>query len=150
MLNTGFFGVDIGSRNVKLYNSRTKEIFNIKNIVAIKNKMMFDYGDGAYEMYEKTPTNIQCIFPVTDGVITDMGNMISPKLYKKYFSSMNALQETAISLFGQKNLIEYKVLPVILDKITKSSDYKIDFKTIKVEGSDIHLNGYVIVPKGVY
>lgn len=80
----------------------------------------------------------------------DIGNMISPKAYKKYFSSINALQDIAYSLLGQKNLIEYKILPVILDKIIKSSEYKIDFKTIKVEGSDIKLSGYVSVPRGLY
>ena len=50
----GFYGVDIGSNNIKIYNSNTKEISNFKNIVAIKDGAMFDYGTGAYEMYEKT------------------------------------------------------------------------------------------------
>ncbi|MCR5628322.1 rod shape-determining protein [Eubacterium sp.] len=83
----GFYGVDIGSNNIKIYNSNTKEISNFKNIVAIKDGAMFDYGNGAYEMYEKTPTNIKCVFPVTDGVITDMTNMISS--FEQYFIMAN-------------------------------------------------------------
>ena len=86
-MQTNFYGVDIGSSNIKIYNSNTKEITNIKNIVAIKDKAMLDYGDMAYEMYEKTPRNIECIFPVTDGVVTNMNYMISS--FEQYFINVN-------------------------------------------------------------
>lgn len=84
---SGFYGVDIGSKNVKIYNSNTKEISCFSNIVAIKDGAMFDYGNGAYEMYEKTPENIKCVFPVSDGVITDMNNMIAS--FEQYFIMAN-------------------------------------------------------------
>lgn len=82
-----FYGVDIGSANVKIYNNYTKEISNYKNIVAIKDKSLFDYGNSAYEMFEKTPQNIKCIFPVTEGVITDMESMIAS--FEQYFIMAN-------------------------------------------------------------
>lgn len=85
------YGVDIGTSNIKIYNSSTKDILNEKNIVAIrKNKNRSEIlaiGDAAYEMYEKAPDNIIVRFPVKDGVIANLKNM--EDLFERFFIKCN-------------------------------------------------------------
>lgn len=70
------FGIDLGSGNIKIYNSADDSILNEKNIIAIQNKdTLFAYGDSAFEMYEKAPGNIHISYPLTNGVIADIKNM---------------------------------------------------------------------------
>lgn len=70
------FGIDLGTSNIKIY-SRSDDSFKIeKNMIAIENKKnVFAYGDSAYEMYEKAPSNIAISFPLSNGVIADIHNM---------------------------------------------------------------------------
>lgn len=54
----------------------TKTVITEKDIIAIKNKtQLFEFGDEALKMYEKTPPNINIIFPIKYGVIADLKNM---------------------------------------------------------------------------
>lgn len=69
------FGIDIGTRNLKIYYG-DNDILNIKNTIAIVNKnQMYAYGDSAYAMYEKAPDTIDVSFPIVSGVIADFDNM---------------------------------------------------------------------------
>ena len=53
------FGIDLGTGNIKIYNSADDSILNEKNMIAIENKnTLFAYGDSAFDMYEKAPSNI--------------------------------------------------------------------------------------------
>ena len=82
------YGVDFGTSNIKLYNSHTKDILNEKNILAIKNKTdIFAVGDDAFEMYEKSPDNINVFFPIKNGVIAKLKDMES--LFEKFFIKCN-------------------------------------------------------------
>ncbi|MCI5823291.1 MAG: rod shape-determining protein [Lachnospiraceae bacterium] len=70
------YGIDMGTNNLKIYNSNTKDVLNIKNTIAIvENDEMYAYGDEAYLMYEKTPETITVSFPIVSGVIADFDNM---------------------------------------------------------------------------
>ncbi|MBR0148956.1 MAG: rod shape-determining protein [Lachnospiraceae bacterium] len=70
------FGIDLGTGNIKIYNSADDSILNEKNMIAIQNKnTLFAYGDSAFEMFEKAPGNIVISNPVTNGVIADIKNM---------------------------------------------------------------------------
>ena len=75
------FGVDLGTRNLKVYSKAIGKVFNEKNAVAIvgKNKL-YAYGDRAYDMYEKAPEFIQIKFPINNGVIADY-NFMQTVLY---------------------------------------------------------------------
>lgn len=69
------FGIDIGTRNLKIYYG-DNNIINIKNTIAVVNKnQMYAYGDSAYAMYEKAPDTIDVSFPIVSGVIADFDNM---------------------------------------------------------------------------
>lgn len=82
------FGVDIGTSNFKMFAKDKSRILNEKNIIAIQNKKdVFAVGDFAYEMYEKSPDNIQVSFPVKYGVIADIENMQT--LFIKFYNIIN-------------------------------------------------------------
>ncbi len=73
---SNLFGIDMGTNNLKIYNSNTKNVMNIKNTIAVvENDVMYAYGDEAYMMYEKTPETITVSFPVVTGVIAEFDNM---------------------------------------------------------------------------
>ena len=70
------FGIDLGTSNIKIYNRADDNVFVEKNMIAIDNKRtLFAYGNSAFDMYEKTPGNIQITYPLSNGVIADIQNM---------------------------------------------------------------------------
>ena len=75
-MSTNAFGIDLGTSNIKIYSAADDKIMIEKNMIAVQNKKtVFDYGDSAYEMYEKAPGNIQISYPLCNGVIADIKNM---------------------------------------------------------------------------
>ncbi len=71
-----FFGIDIGTSNIRIYNQLDNSIFMEKNMIAIENgNVLLAYGDSAFDMYEKAPSSIVSSFPVINGVIADISNM---------------------------------------------------------------------------
>lgn len=82
-MSTNAFGIDLGTSNIKIYNRNDDTILVEKNMIAIENKnTLFAYGDSAFEMYEKAPSNIHITYPLSNGVIADIKNM---ELLIKYF-----------------------------------------------------------------
>lgn len=82
-MSTNVFGIDLGTSNIKIYNRADDTILVEKNMIAIENKnTLFAYGDSAFEMYEKAPSNIHISYPLSNGVIADIKNM---ELLVKYF-----------------------------------------------------------------
>lgn len=78
------FGIDLGTSNIKLYNGNNDSYFMEKNMIAVEGRdNILAYGDSAFEMYEKAPENINISFPLTNGVIADIGNM---QMLMKYFA----------------------------------------------------------------
>jgi rod shape-determining protein MreB len=75
-LSGSIFGIDLGTNNIKIYNRADDSVIVEKNMIAIENKnTLFAYGDSAYEMYEKAPSNIHISYPLNNGVIADIKNM---------------------------------------------------------------------------
>lgn len=82
------YGADLGTSNIKMYGSSSDSILNEKNVIAVKNKNeIFSYGNQAFEMYEKAPSNIQVSFPVKYGVIADIKNMET--LFTCFYKKLN-------------------------------------------------------------
>ena len=73
------FGIDLGTSAIKIYNCTEDSVTIQKNMIAIQkvqNKSdLLDYGNRAYEMYEKAPSNIKISYPLSNGVIADYNNM---------------------------------------------------------------------------
>ena len=87
------FGIDLGTNNIKIYNRNDDNIMIEKNMIAIENKnTLFAYGNSAFEMYEKAPSNIHISYPLSNGVIADIKNMET--LVKYFIGDLQA--ETAV------------------------------------------------------
>ena len=81
------YGIDLGTSNFKIFGLTNKKIINEKNVIAKKNKDVFEYGDLAFEMFEKAPENIEVSFPVKFGVIADIRNM--DILFESFYKKLN-------------------------------------------------------------
>ena len=69
-------GLDLGTYEIKVFDKRKNEIWCEKNVIAMKDrKYICSLGDQAYEMYEKSPDNIQVVFPMKNGVIAHFDDM---------------------------------------------------------------------------
>lgn len=88
MVQGNAFGIDLGTSNIKIYSLADDSIMIEKNMIAIANKKsVFAYGNSAYEMYEKAPSNIQISHPLCNGVIADIKNM--EELVKFFVTDMS-------------------------------------------------------------
>ncbi len=70
------YGLDLGTYEIKVYDKKQDTLWKEKNAIAIANeKTIFSVGDDAYAMYEKSPLNIEVLFPMKEGVISHFYNM---------------------------------------------------------------------------
>ena len=70
------YGIDLGTSTIKIYSKNDDKVLVEKNMIAIENKRnIFAYGDSAFEMFEKAPSNIQISYPLCKGVIADIKNL---------------------------------------------------------------------------
>ncbi|MBB2182986.1 rod shape-determining protein [Lachnospiraceae bacterium MD1] len=72
------FGIDFGTSTIKIYKRGHGIVLDERNIIAIANKKnVIASGNEAYDMYEKAPSNILVTYPVRNGVIADVANMMA-------------------------------------------------------------------------
>ncbi|MBQ4560156.1 MAG: rod shape-determining protein [Tyzzerella sp.] len=70
------YGLDLGTYEIKVYDKKQDMLWKEKNVIAIANeKTIFSVGDDAYAMFEKSPLNVEVIFPMKEGVISHFYNM---------------------------------------------------------------------------
>lgn len=75
-MNSHNFGCDFGSYHLKVYQRDTDAYLMQHNMVAIQDKKtMLAYGDEAYAMYEKAPSNIQVSSPMSYGNLASISYM---------------------------------------------------------------------------
>lgn len=71
------YGIDFGTSTIKIYKKGQGIVLDERNIVAISDrKHVIATGNDAFEMYEKAPANIKVTYPVRNGVIADVANMM--------------------------------------------------------------------------
>ncbi len=82
------YGIDFGTSTIKIYKKGQGIVLDERNIIAISNnKNIIASGNEAYEMYEKAPSNILVTYPVKNGVIADVANMMA--LLKCFMKQIN-------------------------------------------------------------
>ena len=70
------YGLDLGSYEIKVYDKKEDTIWKEKTVVALKDQHeMLAVGDEAYDMFERSPSNIDVVFPMQGGVISKFNNM---------------------------------------------------------------------------
>ena len=110
------FGVDLGTSMVKIYSCQQDTILTEKNMIAIRNgKQILAAGNDAYEIFEKNPSNVSVITPMTFGKIADINHteMVLHSLLEK---------AGAGTVFG--NTL-YLAVPADLSEIEKRAYYTI-------------------------
>ncbi len=72
------FGIDFGTSTIKIYKKGQGIALDERNIIAIQDKKtIIASGNDAFDMYEKAPSNILVTYPVRNGVIADVANMLA-------------------------------------------------------------------------
>lgn len=129
------YGLDIGTMNVRLSLAGEDRIESQKNVITIKDRTnVIGYGDDAYEMFEKAPENVEVIFPVVGGVISDIAKM---QLILEYmFKEMNYGKMTK----GSEFLVS---VPTETTEVEKRAFYEL------VAESKIHPGDIAVVEKSV-
>ena len=70
------YGVDLGTSSVKIFSLKKNDITVEKNMLAIRNRdQLLAVGNDAYEMFEKTPENVQISSPVVCGAIANVNHV---------------------------------------------------------------------------
>ncbi len=85
---TKSYGIDFGTSTIKIYKKGQGIVLDERNIIAIsKKKNVIASGNEAFDMYEKAPSNILVTYPVRNGVIADVANMMA--LLKCFMKQIN-------------------------------------------------------------
>lgn len=125
------YGIDIGTSNFKMFSKDKDLILNEKNIIAIANKTdVLAFGDNAYEMYEKSPENIEVSYPVKFGVIADIENMQT--LLESFFSKINNNKKVS----GSTDF--YIAVPTDVTEVEKRAFYELVADS-KVKAKNIYI-----------
>ena len=122
------YGLDIGTSNFKMCCDDT--ILNERNIIALRNKEIIAFGDEAYEMYEKSPVNINVSFPVKFGVIADIQNM-QTLIYKFYEKISETKKASGAADF-------YIAIPTDVTEVEKRAFYDLVLKS-KIKTSNVYV-----------
>lgn len=134
MVQGNAFGIDLGTSNIKIYNMADDSVMIEKNMIAIENKKnVFAYGNSAYEMYEKAPSNIQISHPLCNGVIADINNM--ERLVKLFV--------TDISRGNVKPADFYIAVPTDITEVEKRAFYDL------IKEANVKAKKIMVVEKAV-
>lgn len=107
------YGLDLGTYEIKIYDKKQDTIWAEKNAIAIiDEKRIFSVGDEAYEMYEKAPENIEVVFPMKEGVISEF--------YHMQFLLQNLLKKERRFASGSKYLV---AVPTDVTEVEKRAFY---------------------------
>jgi len=109
-------GADIGTSNIKMYSKENETIINCKNVIAVKDKKIFSFGDDAFDMVGKAPENIDVSFPVKYGVIADNENMQS--LFYEFCSMVTGRRKPQPTAF-------YITVPTTVTEVEKRAFYEL-------------------------
>lgn len=128
------YGIDLGTCNIKIYGKGDQSVFCQKNMIAIENKdYLFAYGDEAFEMFEKAPSNIHISYPLCNGVIADINNMQT--LVKCFISDMSQ---------GQIKPAEYYIaVPTDVTEVEKRAFYDL------IKNSGVKAKKIMVVEKAI-
>ena len=72
MLFEKTYGIDLGSSSVKVYSFFRNKSYMEKNMVASKGRRIIAMGNEAYEMFEKSPSDISVCSPMAFGMIANL------------------------------------------------------------------------------
>lgn len=74
MLFHNALGIDLGTDTIKICDRKKRITVCEKNMIAVRGGRVLAIGDAAYDMYEKTPADVQAECPMVHGVIAQQKN----------------------------------------------------------------------------
>ncbi len=112
------YGIDLGTRMLKIYKKNEGVIYDAKNIIAIADaSRIIAVGDDAFEMHGKAPSNIEVTYPVKYGVIADIKNMQS---------MLNIVFENISKEHGKMNGADFIITaPTDITEVEKRAFYEL-------------------------
>lgn len=89
-------GIDLGTRNTLVYTTEKGIVINEPSVVAVNKRTdeILAVGDEAKEMIGKTPSHIQAVKPLVDGVISDFE--VTEKMLKYFIDKVHSESFTLI------------------------------------------------------
>ena len=72
MLLRKTYGIDLGSSSIKVYSFFKNKSYIEKNMIAAMGHKIIAEGNEAYDMFEKSPVDIDVISPMTSGMIANL------------------------------------------------------------------------------
>ena len=94
------YGIDLGTSTVKIYDLKKDTITKEKNMIAIRNReQVIAVGNYAYEMHERTPSNIEVITPMSNGRIANV--LMVEAVCTRFSTAVRATWDTARSCIFQ-------------------------------------------------
>lgn len=116
MFTNHVYGIDLGSNMIKIYSQKSDEILKERNMIAIRNKEhILAVGDEAYEMYEKSPANVEVSSPMSNGMIANISHLEI---------LLQALLERTSRSTGRHPVI-YFAVPMDMTEIEKRAYYSV-------------------------
>ena len=107
------YGLDLGTYEIKVYDKKQNTVWKEKNAVAVANKkQIISVGDTAYEMYERSPANIEVVFPMKEGVISHF--------YDMQYLLQNLLKKEHRFMSGSKYIVS---VPTDVTEVEKRAFY---------------------------
>ena len=87
-------GIDLGTDTIKIRDRNDKNFLYSKNVIALrKDGRVLAAGDDAFEYYEKSPQNVQVVWPMVHGVIansTEMSLVLS-RLLREFMGPLHSV-----------------------------------------------------------
>ena len=125
------YGIDLGTSTVKIYDRKTDSILQEKNMIAMRGEdTVFAVGDEAYEMFGRTPEDIQVISPVSSGRISNvlMTEAVLHTLLRRCATKPGAAPRLYFSVPVDMTEIERRVYSTITKKgqLRRSSVYLVE------------------------
>ncbi|MBQ2626944.1 MAG: rod shape-determining protein [Eubacterium sp.] len=132
------FGIDIGTSTVKIYDHSGGQIQKERNMIAIRDaESVFAIGNDAYDLFGKTPDNIEVYTPMANGRISDVSMMeailhtllergqsrigYSPSLYFSVPTDMTEIEKRAYHTIASRGMLRrsriYMVERAIADAV---------------------------------
>lgn len=113
MLLGRVYGVDLGSSEIKVYSHSNHKFFQTANLIASRGREIIAVGNDAYNMFEKTPQDINVTSPMAIGAIAD------PELQQIVLYSI--LKDRGRLLKGQCDF--YFTVPLEISNVEKRAYY---------------------------
>ena len=117
-------GIDFGTDTIKICDRKNRITVCEKNMIAIRDENhVIAIGDAAYEMYEKTPVNVEAGCPMTRGVIAQATNaqIVLSYLLRKHKSILSGSPAIFIAVPRDISAVEKRAYYNVLGEIVSEN-----------------------------